>query len=590
MESDKTVYIFNEKESDEEIITEVAKVSEDTMKEKRKDKDRKLTIIILIFIATIIVLLAMITASIVKSNSKDSEINEMMMSTNEQIEQIEEQTKEELEHITDELINDLAVAIDDTVLSTDDSDYGSTITTETLYGHFISENMHFDGYEWDTDYNNNNIENLSGEFYACDYRAIYSNTIYKSSYALDDGVWTDDAIFGRMLSVMLNGGKPDAHNLIDTNAYEVLREEIAGKLGLICFINPSEDRINGKVKYYYYYVRDGFVHLFYLKKNSDDTIELTEVESLIKISQDGIKYIMESGKDKRIYVPASYMSDGSFELSGYASDLEHTLDNIKKFTVRGQMHDGIAQYDELEVILIDNTVQKGDVINLENSITEFKIGSKTYKGLIHSCEQIGLFIELDGDVYAYQKDKGEFYRDFIGKNVDLNINQISDLKIAELMQKREEIVSYITNIYDNSDDGIMYDQQSGVVAISSDFLFDVDSTEFEFDLTEYSSILSLVDVYCKLVKMYSTDIKEIRITGYTDSTGDEEYNQTLSEKRAAAMANEIISLGLGWYDTDLSQFVTSVGQGENHIIYNEDGSENKNASRRVDFTIILSGE
>jgi outer membrane protein OmpA-like peptidoglycan-associated protein len=71
------------------------------------------------------------------------------------------------------------------------------------------------------------------------------------------------------------------------------------------------------------------------------------------------------------------------------------------------------------------------------------------------------------------------------------------------------------------------------------------------------------------------------ISGHTDSTGSDEYNQMLSEKRAAAVLNYLVQHGV-----DASR-ITSKGYGQSKPIADNKTSEGRALNRRVEFEVIF---
>jgi len=69
------------------------------------------------------------------------------------------------------------------------------------------------------------------------------------------------------------------------------------------------------------------------------------------------------------------------------------------------------------------------------------------------------------------------------------------------------------------------------------------------------------------------------IKGHTDNTGTEEFNQTLSEDRAMAVATYLIDKGID------SSRIETVGVGTSEPIDDNDTKDGKMANRRVDLTI-----
>jgi OOP family OmpA-OmpF porin len=74
----------------------------------------------------------------------------------------------------------------------------------------------------------------------------------------------------------------------------------------------------------------------------------------------------------------------------------------------------------------------------------------------------------------------------------------------------------------------------------------------------------------------------VEVQGHTDSEGDPGRNLTLSEQRAAAVAAELVRLGVP------SDDVTSKGFGETQLVVDENGVEIPEQSRRVVFGVTTS--
>jgi outer membrane protein OmpA-like peptidoglycan-associated protein len=103
--------------------------------------------------------------------------------------------------------------------------------------------------------------------------------------------------------------------------------------------------------------------------------------------------------------------------------------------------------------------------------------------------------------------------------------------------------------------------------------------------------------YLKVLSGYNDKIQEVRIEGHTSSEYSKakndqqryELNKQLSEKRAITVRDYAVNSTAGKPDVD-SVWVESTfkpyGMSYDNLIYNPDGTENKIASRRVDFKII----
>ena len=114
------------------------------------------------------------------------------------------------------------------------------------------------------------------------------------------------------------------------------------------------------------------------------------------------------------------------------------------------------------------------------------------------------------------------------------------------------------------------------ITFSSGILFDVDKAtlrpEAKLDLQKLARILNKYD---------DTDIL---IEGHTDSTGPDEYNLDLSEKRAQSVANHLASS-----DVIPTRF-TIMGYGESQPVAMNDTPEGRQANRRVEIAIMANEE
>jgi outer membrane protein OmpA-like peptidoglycan-associated protein len=110
-----------------------------------------------------------------------------------------------------------------------------------------------------------------------------------------------------------------------------------------------------------------------------------------------------------------------------------------------------------------------------------------------------------------------------------------------------------------------------LVRFESDILFEVGSAVL--DDSARGALGQAADVFLEYPKT------AIIAQGHTDSTGSEEYNQELSERRATAVTNYLIGQGV-----DASR-ITSVGYGEGHPVASNDTTAGRQANRRVDLLL-----
>ncbi len=75
------------------------------------------------------------------------------------------------------------------------------------------------------------------------------------------------------------------------------------------------------------------------------------------------------------------------------------------------------------------------------------------------------------------------------------------------------------------------------------------------------------------------DSSSLDVIGYTDSTGSFEHNQTLSERRAASVANYLTSQGIS------RSRIADRGMGERYPVASNDSPQGRAANRRVELDI-----
>jgi OOP family OmpA-OmpF porin len=107
------------------------------------------------------------------------------------------------------------------------------------------------------------------------------------------------------------------------------------------------------------------------------------------------------------------------------------------------------------------------------------------------------------------------------------------------------------------------------VVIQADALFDFDKSVIRPDGKK-----SIDDA---LAKLGGVDLEMVIATGHTDSVGTDAYNQKLSERRAAAVKDYLVSKGIP------SAKVTTIGKGESQPVATNKTAEGRQKNRRVDI-------
>jgi len=180
------------------------------------------------------------------------------------------------------------------------------------------------------------------------------------------------------------------------------------------------------------------------------------------------------------------------------------------------------------------------------------------KGLPHSYKENFdyVFIMSNGDTIEYS-----------GKST-------GTLTVSEELSEREYIIENIkTRLRENIPSVEVTSTDQGIVINVGEILFKFDSDE----LTENASndLNNIVDV------LRDFPDRKIRVIGHTDSTGPEDYNLSLSLRRARRAALELKSR-----NPDLEGRITYIGLGESKPLASNETEEGRRKNRRVEIIIL----
>ncbi|MDY0292798.1 MAG: OmpA family protein [Desulfuromonadaceae bacterium] len=164
---------------------------------------------------------------------------------------------------------------------------------------------------------------------------------------------------------------------------------------------------------------------------------------------------------------------------------------------------------------------------------------------------------------------GDTEATLIGAGVGAALGGTAGGFFANYMQKQEQAMRQsLANVEDAS---VRRDAQTLAVTFKSDLLFDVDSATVKpggYD--ELRRVAEVLNAYPQT---------RLQIAGHTDSTGPEEYNQRLSERRAEAVKYILVNYQVA------SQRISTIGFGESQPIAGNDTPSGRQINRRVAITI-----
>lgn len=120
--------------------------------------------------------------------------------------------------------------------------------------------------------------------------------------------------------------------------------------------------------------------------------------------------------------------------------------------------------------------------------------------------------------------------------------------------------------------GVVRDGDNIILNMPSNVTFAVDSSDIS------SSFYKVLDSVTLVVNEYDKTL--IEVMGHTDSTGTEQYNQVLSEKRARSVSDYFDSRDV------MPGRLATYGYGENHPVSDNSTDTGRALNRRVEIALV----
>lgn len=167
-------------------------------------------------------------------------------------------------------------------------------------------------------------------------------------------------------------------------------------------------------------------------------------------------------------------------------------------------------------------------------------------------------------------------------------------KIEQIIGVKADLISALKKEFTAQNLNVSIDEADGSIALDSNILFGYNENILTDEGTDMLN--ELLPVYCKVLMTdeYQEYLAEIRIDGYTDTSGDYLYNLQLSQERALAVADCLLSSSGNFLnedeETNLRSKLTVNGHSMSNPVYDENGAINMDASRRVEIKFSLKDE
>lgn len=173
------------------------------------------------------------------------------------------------------------------------------------------------------------------------------------------------------------------------------------------------------------------------------------------------------------------------------------------------------------------------------------------------------------------------------------IDKIPEMKVEDVVliaETRANLLADLSHAFETSGLSVIVDEELGEIILDSSVLFEVDKAEISAEGKVF--LQKFLAVYTAVVynPKYEGFLSHVLVEGHTDSDGNYDYNLTLSQNRADSVLAFCLSpeSGAGAYAAQLESSLEAVGYSYDRLIYDENGNEDKAASRRVSFRFLIA--
>lgn len=194
--------------------------------------------------------------------------------------------------------------------------------------------------------------------------------------------------------------------------------------------------------------------------------------------------------------------------------------------------------------------------------------------------------------YESKEEELEEQQEIIRQQEELLAEQQEELD--RIIGIRSDLIADLRDEFSDSELDVIVDAQTGAITFDASVLFDVGNSELKEEGKQF--LRSFIPRYCSVLLQpeYEDYVSEIIIEGHTDTNGTYLYNLELSQQRAFSVATFCLTENTGVLSTSeidlLRSILTANGRSYSNPIYNEDGTVNMSASRRVEFKFRLKDE
>ena len=167
-------------------------------------------------------------------------------------------------------------------------------------------------------------------------------------------------------------------------------------------------------------------------------------------------------------------------------------------------------------------------------------------------------------------------------------------KIDNIIGIKAELITELKSEFEKKELEVKIDEKTGAISFDSNVLFDYNKSVLT--LEGQKMLKTMLPVYCQILlsDKYKGYLSEVIVDGFTDTKGTYLYNLKLSQERAYAVSEYLLTIDKDFL-TDkqadlLEEKLTTNGRSKSNPIITKDNKVDMDASRRVEMKFRLKDE
>lgn len=364
--------------------------------------------------------------------------------------------------------------------------------------------------------------------------------------------------------ILLIGAIIVKYSLLENESGELERELEEGKIAL----KESKNRLIAK---------DAIISDT-LRKLEKTKLILSDVSGKLKYNKDILKKTLANNDELRSFIIKNKEIIEAQQEKLYKKDelvkdfMDLLKDNQTKLSLKDHENVNLKKSLEIANLTIEEKKKK-----LENMLDEILAKENLIKSIKHTNSQldneIKVLLQREKET---RKEQELFAQDL--KTTKEKIKNLTGIKVKVITILKESL---------GKD---MEIDPNGAIRLSSKILFD----EGQHNLKDTAKIAlkkAVFNYFNSILenKEINQHIDKVIIEGHTNSKGSFLYNLNLSQKRAFAVMDFLLSLDFKEKEK-LKNLVVASGRSFLDPIYNENNEEDKEASRRIEIKFNLKNE